>query len=299
MADPNLSEIATTTLRSRTGELADNVTRNNALLSRLSRRGKQKPVDGGRTILQEIEWDNNLTYTRYSGYDTVNISPSTTFSSAEFNYAQAAVAISISGLEMLQNAGEEQIIDLLASRIENAERTMRNMISFDLYSDGTASGGKQIGGLALLVPTDPTTGTVGGINRATAQNTFWRSQRFRAVTDGGAAMTSANVQTYMNRLWYTQVRGTDRPDLIITDNNGYRLYEESLQAIQRIGDPNLGEIGFQTLKYHDADVVLDGGYQGSPSLPSNYPTGGAPATTMFFLDAVNDNFCHSVTGVAA
>lgn len=34
---------------------------------------------------------------------------------------QAAVAVSISGLEELQNSGEEAIIDLLESRIMNAE----------------------------------------------------------------------------------------------------------------------------------------------------------------------------------
>lgn len=284
MADPNISEIATVTLESRTGELADNVTRNNALLARLSKRGNVKPVDGGRVIRQEIEWDNNLTYKRYSGYDSLNISPSTVFSSAEFNYAQAAVAISISGLEMLQNAGEEAIIDLLASRISNAERTMRNMVSYDIYSDGTADGSKQIGGLQALVPIDPTTGIVGGINRATAQNTFWRNQRYRATTDGGAAMTSANIQTYMNRLWYLCVRGADQPKFIVADNTSYRLYEESLQAIQRIGSPDTADAGFQTLKFKSADVVLDGGYQGSASLPSGYSTGGAPSSTMYFLN---------------
>ena len=36
MAFPNLSEIVTTTLRNRTGELADNMSRNNALLARAS-----------------------------------------------------------------------------------------------------------------------------------------------------------------------------------------------------------------------------------------------------------------------
>lgn len=284
MADPNISEIATTTLESRTGELADNVTRNNALLRQLEKRGNLRYVDGGRVIRQEIEWDNNLSYRRYSGYDALNISPSTTFSSAEFNYAQAAVAVSMSGLEMIQNAGEEELIELLTARIENAERTMRNMISLDVYSDGTADGGKQLGGLQAIVPIDPTTGTVGGINRATAQNTFWRNQRYRAVTDGGAAMTSANITTYMNRLWYTTVRGNDAPKLIIADNTAFRLYEESLQAIQRIGSPDQADAGFQTLLYKGVPVMLDGGYQGSASLPSGYSTGGAPSSTMYFLN---------------
>lgn len=56
MASPNLSEIVTTTLRNRTGKLADNVTHNTALLSRLNSRGKVKPVNGGRTIVQELEY---------------------------------------------------------------------------------------------------------------------------------------------------------------------------------------------------------------------------------------------------
>ncbi len=73
MASPNLSEIVTTTLRSRTGKLADNVTKNNALLNRLKRKGNIKPVSGGRTIVQELEYAENSTYIRYSGYQTLGI----------------------------------------------------------------------------------------------------------------------------------------------------------------------------------------------------------------------------------
>ncbi len=69
MTSPNLSEIAATTLRNRTGKLADNVTNNNAILSRMNRRGTIKPVSGGRTILQELEYAENVTYQRYSGYE--------------------------------------------------------------------------------------------------------------------------------------------------------------------------------------------------------------------------------------
>lgn len=64
MASPNLSEIVTTTLRNRSGKLADNVTRNNALLMRLKERGKAKPFSGGRTIVQEISYAQNGTYKR-------------------------------------------------------------------------------------------------------------------------------------------------------------------------------------------------------------------------------------------
>ncbi|MFK4444640.1 hypothetical protein ABH944_004856 [Caballeronia udeis] len=268
-----LTEIVTTTLRNRTGKLADNITKNNALLFRLRKRGNVKTVSGGRTIVQELEYAENGTFKRYSGYEALNISPSDVFTGAEFNYAQAAVAVSISGLEQLQNTGEEAIIDLLESRIKNAERTLVNNIALDCYSDGTADGGRQIGGLALLVSTTPTTGVVGGIDASTTVGTFWRNTKFSGVTDGGSATTSANIQSYMNRVYVQQVRQTDKPDLIIADNNYFRMYLESLQAIQRITSNEMGEAGFDSLKYMNSDVVLDGGFGG-----------GAPANQMYFLN---------------
>src|SRR6202012_2533330 len=88
-------------------------TKNNALLMRLRKKGNVKPVDGGRTIMQELEYAENGTYKRYSGYEALNIAPSDVFTFAEFNYAQAAVAISMSGLEMIQNSGEAASIELL------------------------------------------------------------------------------------------------------------------------------------------------------------------------------------------
>ena len=266
-----MTEIVTTTLRNRTGKLADNVSKNNALLRRLKAKGKVKPISGGRTIVQEMEYAENGTFKRYSGYEMLNITPSDVFTAAEFNYAQAAVAISISGLEQIQNAGEERIIDLLESRIGNAERTLVNNIALDCYSDGTADGGRQIGGLQLLVSSSPTSGVIGGIDRSAWS--FWRNQVFSGLNNGGAAVTAANIQSYMNRLWVQQVRGADRPDLIVADNNFYRLYLESLQAIQRIASEDKAMVGFDALKYMSADVVLDGGYGG-----------GSPTNTMYFLN---------------
>ena len=235
-----LTEIVTTTLRNRTGKLADNVSKNNALLFRLRKKGKVKTVSGGRTIVQEMEYAENGTYKRYSGYEVLNISPSDVFTGAEFNYAQAAVAVSISGLEEIQNDGEEAIIDLLESRIGNAERTLTNNIALDIYSDGTADGGRQINGLQALVA-NTNTNTVGGINASTYS--FWQNTAASASSTYGSAMSASLAQSYMNRIWVQQVRGADRPDLIVADNNTFRYYLESLQAIQRIAGDEMAEAG--------------------------------------------------------
>jgi hypothetical protein len=294
MASPNTNwgEITTTTLYNRSRKLADNMSKNNALLRRLSERDKIKMVDGGQAIVQELEYSENGTYKRYSGYDILNIAPSDVFTAAQFAFAQAAVAVSISGLEMLQNSGKEKMIDLLESRIGNAERTFENNLSSDCYSDGTADGGKQIGGLQLLVADVGTSGTVGGIDRQTWP--FWRPNN-QSFATAGLTPGAATIQTMMNRTWLAQARGPDRPDLIIADNVYFRYYWESLQAIQRITRDDDAMAGFASLKFMDADVVYDGGFQGvaagnSTTTPINgagitWNSGtGAPASHMYFLN---------------
>ena len=273
MPSPNLSEIVTTTLRNRSKKLADNVSDNNAILSRLKQKGKVRSFSGGVNIVEELEYAENGTYKRYSGYEVLDISPSDVFTAAEFDIKQAAVAVSISGLEQLQNTGENQVIDLLAKRISNAERTFKNNLSADLYSNGTADGGKQVGGLQLLIADDPTSGSVGGISRV--DWSFWRNN---IVDIGASAFTSTNITGHMNSMWSELVRGTDKPDLIICDNTMWLAYLASLQTIQRITGTETATAGFQSLKYMTADVVMDGG-QG----------GNCPANHMYFL---NTDYLH-------
>jgi hypothetical protein len=272
MASPNVSEIVTTTLENRSGKLRDNITDNNMILKRLSEKGRIRPVSGGRKIYEEIEYAENGTAMWYSGYDTLNISPQDVFTSAEFDWKQAAAAVSMSGLEELQNSGEEQLIDLLEKRISNAEKSMKNIVAAGLYADGTGNGGKEIGGLQLLLADTPTSGTVGGINRATW--TFWRNYSFDATTDGGAAATAANIQSYMNRVYLAVSRGNDHPDLILADNAYFRLYWESLTANQRFTNEKLSGTGFDNLRFMNADVVFDGGIGGN-----------APTNHMYFLNS--------------
>jgi hypothetical protein len=271
-ANSTVSDIIATTIQSRSGKLADNVTNNNAVLDRLRKRGNVRPFSGGNVILEEIMYnDTNTNNTNsYSGYETLNISPNSPISAAQFSIAQYASAVTISGLEMLQNSSKEAIIDLLEGRVQVAEAQLMNRIQGDIYLNGTGNGGKNLTGLAAAVADSPSTGTYGGINRATWS--FWRNQSFSGVTDGGAAVSAANIQSYMTQLAIKLVRGNDKADLIVADNNYYSLYVNSLQAIQRVTSAEEGAAGFASLKFYgggtSADVVLGGGIGNQE--PSNH-----------------------------
>ena len=276
-ANSSVSDIIATTIQSRSGELADNVTNNNPLLLKLKSKGNVRPFSGGNVILEEIMYNDSSTNNTnsYSGFETLNISPNSPISAAQFSIAQYASAVTISGLEMLQNSGKEAIIDLLEGRIKVAEAQLSNRINLDLYGDGTGNGGKNLTGLAAAVADSPSSGTYGGINRATWS--FWRNQAFSGVTNGGAAVSAANIQSYMTQLAIKLVRGTDKADLIVADNNYYNLYVNSLQAIQRVTDPEMAGSGFASLKFYgggtSADVVLGGGIGAQE-----------PANHMYFLN---------------
>jgi len=272
MAFANVSDIVSTTITNRSRSIADNVTRNNALLARLQQRGNIKPFGGGSSILQELSFAENGNAAFYSGYDQLPIAAQDVISAAEFSIKQLACPVVMSGLEMLQNSGREAFIDLLEARINVAEATMANRLAQSIYSDGTGSGGKEITGLNAAVPSNPATGTYGGIDRATW--TFWQSKLYDFSNAGVTPPpTGAQMQTGLNTLWASLVRGSDRPDLIVLDANYWGIYTASLQANQRFTDPAQGSLGFPTLKFMDADVVLDGGIGGY-----------CPANTGFMLN---------------
>jgi hypothetical protein len=259
MAFPNVSDIIATTIEKRSRKIADNVTKNNALLARMRQGRKERPFSGGRIIFEELSFAENGNAGFYSGYDLLPVAAQDVISAAQFDIKQAACPVTMSGLEELQNAGPEQMIDLLSSRIDVAESTMMNLIAGGIYSDGTGYGGKEITGLNAAIPnvvTASQTNTYGNINRTTWA--FWRT----FTLDPG---NYTNMMANMNTVWANLQRGMDRPDLIVMDSLAWTQYVALLQAQQRfttmVGSGPAGE-GFAAVKYMTADVVCDGGIGG-------------------------------------
>ena len=252
------TELVSTTFRNHRSELFDNVTKNNALLTYLKRKKKIRSESGGLTIAIPLEYAENGTYQRYSGYDILNVAASDVITAAEFVWQQIAIHVTASGRELRINRGPEQIVKLAKSRLRNAMHTFNNQFSSDVYSNGSLA--NQIGGLQLIVADTPTN-QVGGIDANTW--TFWRNivQSAAAPLQGGGAITPGptTIESLMLPLWLQLTRGADHPDLIVMSNDYYTFYEQSQTSIKRyVGNEN-ADGGFMSLKYHGADVIFDGG----------------------------------------
>lgn len=273
MATPSsvFTELVATTWRNHAKDVKDNVSRNNALYNRITSKGQVRTEDGGLTIAQPLDYNANGTYQRYSGYDVLNIQQSDVITAAEYQWRQIALNVVASGLELRTNSGSNAIVKLAKARIKNAMRTFKNNFSYDMYADGTLP--NQIGGLQALVA-DAGTGTIGGIDSSAW--TFWQNavQSAAAPLQGGGAITvsATTIETgIMLPLWLNQVRGDDKPDLIVASNDWFSFFEAAQVSVKRYTNTEEAGAGFTSLKYKTADVIFDGG-------------SGIPNAHMYFLN---------------
>lgn len=264
------SELASTTYRNHKKEVADNVSKHNALFRRLTQKGRIRLEDGGLTIVMPLDYQANSTYQRYSGFDVLNVSAVDVLTAAEFPWRQVAVNLAASGLEIRSNSGANRIVNFTKAKLRNAQRSMANGLSIDIYSDGTAA--NQINGIQSVIA-DSGVGTVGGINATTFP--FWQNvvNSAAAPIQGGGAVTfsSATIETMMLNTWIKLTRGTDMPDMIVLSDDLFAMYEQSQTSLKRYAPSDNGEGGMISMKYKTADVFFDS-------------SGGIPAVHGYFIN---------------
>lgn len=269
----SFTELVSTTYRKHRKEVADNVSKHNALYRRLTEKDRYRREDGGLSIVVPLDYANNSTYQRYSGYDVLNINAVDVISAAEYPWRQVAVNVAASGLEIRSNMGASRIINLVKAKIKNAQRSFANGLSVDFYSDGTAS--NQVNGLQALIA-DAGTGTVGGINSSTFA--FWQNivQSAAAPLQGGSAITpsATTIESLMLPLYIKLTRGTDQPDMIVMSDDYFTFFEASQTSLKRYSSDEgsrKADAGFVSMKYKNADVFFDS-------------SGGIPTSHAYFIN---------------
>lgn len=260
------TELVTTTYRNHSSEVKDNISNHNALYRRLMKKGRIRLEDGGLSIVEPLDYAENSTYQRYSGYDVLSVQASDVLSAAEFAWRQVACNVAASGLELRTNSGENRIINFVKSKLKNGQRTMANGLSEDLYSAGLAS--NQIGGLQHLIADGDNVhqygqGTVGGISAVNFP--FWRNQVFDASVGGVTPSATTIENSMMLPLWLATTRGMDTPDLIVMDSVYFSYFENSQTSLKRYASSDEAQGGIVSLKYKTADVVYDSSDSGMPA----------------------------------
>ena len=245
--------LLSTTLANYRDKLTDNVFTARPLTYFLSEKGRIRMENGGTKIVEQLIYGQNSTVKPYSGYDSLAITPQEGITAADYDWKQYGASFAISGIEEAKNNGEHAIINLLESKIMQAEESMREGFNQMFFGDGTdtlgtagANSGKSWNGLGNLVEANV---AVGGINPATAGNEFWRSYE----NNTAGALTLAQMATAYNSVSV----GNDHPDMILTSQTLFEKYESLLQPQLRYTDTKTADAGFQNLLFKSAPIMYD------------------------------------------
>jgi hypothetical protein len=246
MSNANFDALLSTTLANYRDQLTDNIFTARPLTYFLQDKGRIRMLNGGTKIVEPLIYGESSTVKSYSGYDSISLTAQTGITAAEYDWKQYAASIAISGIEEAKNNGEQEIINLLEAKIMQAEESMREGFNRMFYADGSGNSGKDWNGLGNLVEAS---GTVGGINRATTGNEYWRSYEENTAT----ALTLAQLSTGYNSVSV----GNDHPDMVLTTQTLFEKYEALLQPQLRYTDTKTADAGFQNLLFKAAPVVYD------------------------------------------
>jgi len=270
-ANAQYQQILSMTLEQRASGYQDLVSNNNALLAVMKRKGLWQTYHGPR-IRQTLQVAKQIGQW-YSGYDQLLNPAIDLFNDAYYEPKMVVVPVILSMQEILNNEGENQLMDVYDAYIDAAERALEDTIDAAIYSDGSANGGKQITGLATAIPIVPTSGNYGGIDRNLAP--IWQTKTYdahTAVPAIGTQVNSTTIRPLLNYVMTKQSRGKDYADLLIMSPEHYAAYDAATVSQQRLtSDTSLGKLGFSSLEYigggKRAEIVLDGGI--GSNMPAN------------------------------
>lgn len=267
----NYQQVLSMALEERSPVWQDIVSDAIPLFDVLRRKGLWQTYSGPRirqTLLidlPEIQW--------YGGYDFLENPPKELFNDAYFTPKMAAVPISLTMEEILNNEGPNQIFDVMREYIRAAEVGLAEGMDTALYGDGTAFGGRAIGGLGLAVPITAANGLYGGINRTNFP--IWQTSSYDIDTDFptiGTQFNSVTAKPILDEVMGLHARGRRGPDLLLMSPQHWDAYNQATISIQRITNENgVGRLGFRTLAYlgptGTAEIVFGGGL--NSQMPDN------------------------------
>jgi hypothetical protein len=274
----NYDALVATSVANYRKTLLDNISKLNLFWKKIMEGGMYEGADGGLYIAEDLMYALAPVDT-YDGYDELPLTPTEGITQAQFQWTQAAVPIMISEKERKQN--KHRIVNLLSSKITQAEIGIQEFFGRAFMQGSLASGGSDIrtpytstanGSVGItplfqLLSTSPTSASVvGGIDQAT--NAWWRNH----AVESAATTKAGFLQEILNMYNRTTRGGGGTPNIGWTDQTTWELLSVSYYDKYRTEMPTVGNYPWPTLKFFNAEVVWD------EFMPNTYANSGAGST---------------------
>ena len=253
----NFDTLTATTLANYKKTMTDNIFTANPLFYWLKEKNQMKTDNsGGNKIVLPLMYGMNNTAKSYNGYDVIDITPQDGMSAAEYEWKQYAVGISISGREEFQNQGEGRLINLLESKIKQAELSLVDLFAADLFKATGSVGTNDLVSIPQMVSSDGT-GTVGGIVAGTY--TWWKNYFIATCTYTTAVWDNLFARVFDCLL--NTAKGNDRCDLGIMPSAVFLgmegLLVKTINFIPQLKNEKAADIGYDNYRIKGCTIMYD------------------------------------------
>ena len=250
MADVNLGQLASTTLKNYQKTLVDNIFKKHVLLDHLKNNGGTKMFDGGRNLVAPLMYGTNDTVMAFSGTDVLDNTYQEGIDAAEWDWKYYNVSIVITATDESKNRGKSAIINLLRAKIKQAESSLSETINQDLL---TGSSAKTLVGLDSIIGTTNTVGSISG-----SSYSWWQSN----VDSTAEVLTFADMRSVKNNC--RNGAGGSRPSLILASQNMYEKMFALTTAMYGFNPgprskegKRLADASFEVLEFEGVPVSYD------------------------------------------
>tara|TARA_Y100000310_G_scaffold323043_1_gene382891 strand:+ start:884 stop:1870 length:987 start_codon:yes stop_codon:yes gene_type:complete len=267
-----LGDMYTTTWQLRLSKLENQIFNATPFYYLMQKNGRRSNQSGGRWIEEPLEYATNPTVRGIGKGEAVTLRQTEHMTTTHWDWKYITGHILRYFVDEQQNAGKSKQIGKVTADIDNLRNSVIDYMETKLFADGTDDSGKAPDGLANIVDVTNTTGTIGGLNKA--NYSWWRNNVTSMSGEAASVYLIKRMRTMFNDCGQLGDGVSRFPDLIVTDQATYELYEEECLAIGRIQMPDKGmqDLGFGELAFKGRPITW------SPSCTAGY---------MYFLNTKN------------
>lgn len=251
--------------------------------------GKKMSAPGAKQYIVEqlrVRYQSNFQW--FNGSQVVTYNRRQSIEPAQYPWRSAHDGFSLDEDRLIQNgitvddggpggnasdAERLQLTNLLKEQTEILKLGFQEKFSHAQHLDGTQSA-DAITGVDALLSLTPTTGTVGGIDRAGAGNVYWRNYAQTGLT---TTTTTGNILDYMEIAWRACVRNGGKPDYIEAGDDfidGFRNF--MFKSFGRLDFEGVSERsiegGTKMLTFHGVTIMWNPEFEDLDSLYAPTPT---------------------------
>jgi hypothetical protein len=202
------------------------------VFSYLAAKGRTKMEDGGPVIENPLLVGMNPNVTTATYYDTVPVDQTDELTTVHYELTRLVGSLIMSEQEQDENQGDAVIVKILSAKIKALEYAFKK--TQRLYAVSLNSGTSP-NGLPNLIPSDPTSGSIGNINLA--NQPLFRPSAY----DFAGGLEPGNIEEALDDILLDLTHDGEAPTVIFVGRNIYRMHRAAARDKTQIA---LSETGF-------------------------------------------------------